>query len=231
VNRPRSNPSTGSLAAVALAVAFAAASCSDPPAAPPATTPEAPLLTIDGITITFGDAEPFQQYLASIAPEWGKKTRLRAVLDEYLIPLHLARRAFAKERAAARADAEALRSVATNVAELEQHSKLLSHRRKVLARRQIELPASMFLFDPLTTGAASDPIEVPRGFYVLGAFELRESALKVDDLADTLQVGFTTHDIAAFAKWLDAEQTRIANRVTFVHPDYRDAMPPWMQLD
>lgn len=203
------------------------------PAAPPAdppTGPQDPLLVVDGVTITFADVEGPQRFLASLYPQAGRATKLRRVLEEHVLPLALARRAFAAEREAQRHLAVELCSVAGNVYELEQHARLRRLARKVSGPRDLDLPLAEFLFDPLHLLAVSPPIEVPRGFVVAAAFELMESALTIDDRCDALMVGFFTHDTTAFKEWLAAEQQRVGSLTTWVHPLYRDAMPSWIVL-
>jgi hypothetical protein len=88
----------------------------------------------------------------------------------------------------------------------------------------------MFLFDPLTTGGTSDPIEVPRGWIVASAYEIKEAALVLDDVADAVQVGFLTHSPGDWVTWLEQEQRRLADKVTYVHPDFREHLPEWIVL-
>lgn len=213
--------------AVAAALAFAACA-EDPPAAPPA---DDRLLVVDGITITLADTAPYVAFLDSFLPEGGRKAKVRRALEEYLLPLRLAQRAFATERAEQLRQARLLCEVATNAVELDQRSKLLPERHRGHLRRTApKLPVAMFLFDPLRIGSVSEPLEVPMGFTVAASFDYLESALLIDDRVDALQVGFFTHDAGGWATWLVAEQQRIADTVTHVHPDYREAMPGWLHL-
>lgn len=207
------------------ALAATAAACAEP--APPA---EPRILVIDGIEIRFADVEPYAAFVDTFRPETGTKTKILHVIFDYLLPLRVAQRAFPKERAEQRARAVALTSVATNVAELEQHSALIEHKRRSnLNRTKAQLPVAMFLFDPLHVGGVSPPIEVPQGYYVVGAFDLHESPLVLDDHVDALQVGFVTHDAGSWHEFFEAEKRRLADRCTFVHPDYRDSLPDWIR--
>jgi hypothetical protein len=193
--------------------------------------PEARLLVVDGIEIRLADVEPYVAFLDSFLPEGGRKTKIQRVLEEHLIPLRLAQRAFAAERAALAERAKALVAVAGNVTELEQRSALLdTKRRSSMTRMQAQLPVAMALFDPLRTGAVGPPIEVPQGWFVAAAFGLTESpGLVLEDVVDALQVGFVTHTAGPWAEWLEAQKRAIADKVTFLHPDYHGVLPPWLR--
>ena len=212
-------------ARVALLCALALAGCSEPD---PRNDPR--LLVLDGIEIRFDELEPYVAFLDSFRPEGGRKTKVMLALTEHVLPLRLARRAFPAEREEQRRRAEALAAVADNVAELERQSALVEHkRRSALTRMKALLPVAMFLFDPLTRGAVSPPIEVPQGWFVVGAFDYQESPIALADHVDALQVGFVTHTSRQWTEWIEAEQQRIGAKATFVHPDYREMMPAWIE--
>ncbi len=215
------------LAAALAGAVTLAATCGGEPATP-APAPDVALV-VDGLEIRTTEFEPYVAFVQSYAPEWGRKTIARHLIGDYVLPLRLAQRAFAEQRRPLREQAEALRQVATNVLELEQRSTLFVQQRKDVTRRQVEPPIAQFAFDPLATGSVSPVFEVPRGFVIAGCYQIRESAALVDDLADLLQVGFVTHTNTEWTEWLRAEQERIRSKVTYVHPDYRDALPPWLQ--
>lgn len=212
-------------AAALLAVTVLLSACSgDAPA-------EERLLVLDGIEIRLAEVEPYVAFLDSFIPEGGRKTKIQRVLDEYLVPLRLAQRAFPAERRQLKERADALRSVATNVNELEQQSRLIKEKRRSnLTRMHAHLPVAMFAFDPLRVGAVSPPLEMPEGWYVVGAFDLRESpGMVLDDYIDALQVGFITHTTSQWHEWYDAAKVELADKASFVHPDYVNAMPPWIR--
>lgn len=189
------------------------------------------LLVIDGIEILFDDLQPYFDFLTSYRPEAGKKTKYIWAMRDHVLPVFAARRAFPKERAVMLERANALCSVATNILELEQHSKLIEHKRRSnLTRISAKLPVAMFLFDELMTNAVSQPIEVPAGYFVVGSYDLKTSPLTIADYVDALQVGFVTHTSKEWREWWENEQQRIGGRVTFVHPDYRDDLPRWMTV-
>lgn len=238
MNRTTSHPRPSRLLAGSLLASFCLAGCDDPPAAVtrPADTASADpkptdlLLRIDGLDITFGEVVPHVAFLDSFAPKWARRVKFRLVLDEFTIPLHLARRAFPAQRQQMEERSRHLRSVASNAIELEQQGAQQVIKRKDLTRRSVELPLATFLFDPLLTGSVSDPLEVPRGWVVVSAYEVKQAALALDDLVDSVQVGFLTHTPGDWSTWLDLEKHRIASKVTYVHPDYREHLPEWIQL-
>ena len=217
--------------AATLWLALAGAACGDPPAktkAPPAASDV--LLRIDGLEITFGEIAPYVKFLEETMPEAGHKTKVQKVLQDFCVPLRLAQRAFAAERRAMRERAANLRSVATNVLELEQQGAQQVIKRREVTRGQVDLPIAVFLFDPLNTGGTSDVIEVPRGYVVAAAHELKEAPGAVFDTVDAVQVGFFTQTPGDWETWKQLEQERVADKATYIHPDYREAMPTWVKL-
>lgn len=214
---------------LAVLAGAVAASCSKSPPVPPAD--EARLLVIDGIEVRVAELTPYLAFFDSFLPEAGRKVKVQRVLEDHLLPLQLARRAFAEPRQKLLAEARQLGEVATNFYELEQQTTNVVYRKRLnLTRLKPRLPVSMFLFDPLRTGSVSAPIEVPQGWIVAAAFELHESPLTSDDYVDGLQVAFFTHSDQEWLDWYDAQKKLLADKVTFVHPDYREAMPTWIRL-
>jgi hypothetical protein len=211
--------------AAAAAAALALSACGkDAPA-------EHRLLVIDGIEIRLADVEPYVAFFETFWPESGPKSRVQRALDEVLIPIALARRSFAKERAELKARADALCSVATNVLELEQQKAVAGDKlRSQVRRTHLQLPIALFAFDPLLTGSVSPPIEMPEGWRVVAAYDINQSSeLLVGDYVDLLQVAFVHHSGKEWAEWCSAEKHRIADLATFVHPDYTTAMPEWIR--
>ncbi|MFY9344070.1 MAG: hypothetical protein WAT39_16390 [Planctomycetota bacterium] len=213
-------------AAVAVATGLLLTSCgADAPAE------EQRLLVLDGIEITLADVQPYVAFYDSCVPEGGRKTKVQRVLEEHLIPLRLAQRAFPAERAEQKARAEALVATAGNIHELEKQTALLDTNkvRRNMTRLQAMLPIAMFLFDPQRVGATSPPLELPSGFWVAAAYELKESpGLQLDDYVDALQVAFVTHPSGDFMQWYQQQKQALADKATFVHPDHLTAMPPWI---
>jgi len=197
----------------------------------PAKAPEHRLLVLDGIEITLADVEPYVAFLDSFMPEFGRKTKIQKVLEEHLIPVRLARRAFGPQREAKRQQAEALCSVATNAMELERLSEQYTAKtRGNMSRLQAKLPVAMFLFDELQIGAVSHPLEVPQGWFVATVHELTKSSMRLDDFVDTRQIGFVTHTAGEWYEWWIQQTGLLADKATFVHPDYHSAMPQWIRI-
>jgi len=220
------NPPNHRRNALGAAALLLAACGGDAPAA------ETRLLVVDGIEVGITEVEPYLEFLGSFMPNAGRKTRVQLVLDQYLLPLRLAQRAFPKERAEQREHAEALCSVATNIEELQQRAELLPpHMKDVhnFRRTHVQLPVALFLFNELLQGSVSPPIEVPSGYFVVGCLGLHESAAMLDDYCTALQIGFVTHSATEWQQWIEAEHARVADKVTFVHPDYREALPTWLK--
>jgi hypothetical protein len=209
----------------ALLCAALPAACANEPQVPPDR-----LLVVDGIEITLGEVEPYVEFLGTYLPEGGRKSRIQVVLDEHVLPVRLAQRAFPEQRKRMLEQANALCAVATNVHELEQQSRLIEDKTRRNLTRRHRLPIVMFLFAPGSTGAVSPPLEVPYGYVVVGAYEMKEAPLMVDDYVDALLVGFPTHQPSEWKEWIEGEKQRVATKVSWVHPDYREAMPQWLQL-
>ncbi|MFK7740002.1 MAG: hypothetical protein AB8H80_06725 [Planctomycetota bacterium] len=220
---------TTALAAASICCAVLAGSCGGKKPAPEPA--EQRVLVIDGITVTFADLEPYTEFLGGYLPESGTKTRNMQALMSHVLPLEASRRAFADERKVQYERAKALCDVATNVLELEQQTELMVHRKRSnLVRAKAPMPVGIFLFDPLNTNAVSPPIEVPSGWFVVGSFDYFESPLVISDYVDALQVGFITHTSREWFAWWEEAKVGLGQKVTFVHPDYRDEMPEWVQL-
>ena len=212
----------------AAALTLALAACDPAPAPSAADDPR--LIEIDGIAVTFEELQPYFDWLTEFRPGLGERTKYAWAMREHVLPLKLAQREFAAERAEQRALAEGLCSVATNIRELAERSELIQDKRRSdLTRQSAALPVAMFLFDELTLNAASPPIELPHGFFVVGAFERHDSPLVMADYVDALQVGFITHTALQWQKYWVAKRQEIGAKVTFLHPDYRDDMPDWIQ--
>jgi len=212
---------------MAATIALLGTACGQPKPEPK----EDRLLVIDGMEIRFSDLQPYYDFLTGARPELGVKSTYIWAMRDHVLPMMAARRAFPEERAKLLERAEALCSVATNIIELEESSELIvSKTRSNLTRINARLPVAMFLFREEMTGAASPPIELPDGYFVVAAHEYNKSQLTIADFVDALQVGFVTHTAKEWISWWEAEKKRLSDKVTFVHPDYRDNIPQWMQL-
>lgn len=218
--------------AVITTVALLAVTCSGKKKPSPKADPR--LLVIDGIEITFEELKPFVDWLTAYRPELGIKTTHIWAMRDHLLPLKIAQREFPEQRKKQLELAEGLCSVTTNIYELEKQSKLIEHKtRSNLTRQSAMLPVAMWLFDKdtpqINTNAASHPIELAQGYFVVGSFEYHESPLVMADYVDALQVGFVTHTSKQWRVWWENEQKTLGKKVTFVHPDYRDNLPNWME--
>ena len=214
-------------AAAMLALALAAC---DGGAEKKAAADDARLIEIDGVAITFEELQPYFDWLTEFRPGLGERTKYTWAMREHVLPLKIAQREFADERARQRALAEGLCSVATNIKELEQHAALITDKRRSdLTRQSAALPVAMFLFEDLTLNAVSQPIELPHGFFVVGAYDRHEGPLVMADYVDALQVGFITHTALDWHKYWSRKRQEIGSKVTFLHPDYQDDMPDWIQ--
>jgi hypothetical protein len=198
------------------------------PVVPPEPGPTERLLVVDGLVVTFGDLQPYADFLARYRSDAGRRTLLSAVLDDYMLPLLLARRAFPEERRQQLEKAQGLCSVAGNAIELEQYGKDLGLPKSVTVGR-VEVPTAMFLFDEMKKGSVSPPIELPWGYVVCAALDLHRASVAVDDVCDAFMVGFTTHDRANWDAWLAGERQRVARKLTWVHPAYRELLPHWLK--
>jgi hypothetical protein len=223
--------------ATATVLLFAAAGCSrentpNGSGAPAQAqlTADTLLLTLDGIEFRWGDASGYVSFYDAIYPQWSLRTKLRKVLEDHLVPLRLAQRAFPELRAEQLQKARAMQSVCGNALELARKAEGLHHRRGEVGLQLVEVPVAVFLLDRARLGSVSDPIELPQGYMLCGALDLREGGVVGDDLVDAVQVPFQTHDHPTFRKWLDEQQAALARKASFVHPDYRNAMPVWLQL-
>lgn len=216
--------STNRLLLACALVAFAGCGGDEPKR--PAVDPDL-LLTIDGIDIKLQELAPYLEFVAQSHPDTGRKTAIQMVLEKYLVPLRLAQRAFPAERAQQHQRAADMRSVVGNVLELQQKSELQVVGRGRMTRMMLDLPVAMFLFDPLRTGDVGGPLEVPRGYIVAGALDYHQAPLAAEDMVDALEVGFFTHEVGAWKEWIEAEQLRVKNKITYIHPDYKEVLPTW----
>ncbi len=235
MTRPDRTRAYPMLAAAALLLALncctrAPVATQDDPAPQAQLAADTLLLTLDGIEFRWGEAAAFISFYDSIYPQWSLRTKLRKVLEDHLVPLRLAQRAFPELREEQLQKARAMQSVCGNALELARKAEGLHHRRGEVGLQLVEVPVAMFLLDRARLGSVSDPVELPQGYMLCGALDLREGGVVGDDLVDAVQVPFQTHDHPTFRKWLDEQQAALATKASFVHPDYRNAMPVWLEL-
>lgn len=202
----------------------------DGPKLPKSLQPTDLLLELDGMRITWGDVADQVAWLDELAPEYSLQKKVLKVLPEHTIPVLFARREFGAQREEMRQLAETLRKGVGNVNELEKAAVDRNFRRAPMTRGDMTVPVARFLFDETNVGGVSQPIEVPMGFVVVGAFDLKQARAPMEDVVEAGMLGFFTHDERAFADWSNQLRERIRTRVTYVHPDFRLAMPPWLVL-
>jgi hypothetical protein len=222
------------LAATAIALLTALPACSkcsaDPSPKPAAKAPQAtdPLLVLDGLTITFGDVQSGVDYFDTLQTEVSRRTKMQRVLEEFTLPLMFARREFAPQRAQMLERAKAFAAVAGNSYEVEERGKDRNGERRTVTPRDVEIPIAQFLFDQSNIGARSQPIELPQGYVVVASFNVDQGGIATADRCDAVQVPFYTHTRAEYREWLRSLQESLPKKLTYFHPDYRDALPPWL---
>lgn len=239
MTRPRARLERGMCAALLASVALSTLPCcsrepaSQPTeeAAPePGLAPEDLLLVVDGVSVHWADVSPQVAWLEGLAPEYSLRKKIQKALSDHAIPVLFARRDFPEQRRQQFELAQTLRAASGNVEELRKNAVDRPMLQSRLSVGNVELPVAAFLFDPARVGSVSDPIEVPAGYLLVGCLDLTRTQVPMEDTCECVQVGFVTHDAAAWREWESALRDRIADRVTYVHPDYRLAMPPWLDL-
>jgi hypothetical protein len=239
MNALRSSAPAAAASRIAFALLLAAVpACTDKekpqqPATPPQEAelkPDDVLLVLDGITIAWKDVRERVEALDELAPEFSRKKKIQKVLSDYTIPVLFARRDFAEQRNAQRELATTLRNASGNVDELLKNANGRPFRRERISRGNVDLPVADFLFEPTNLGAVSPPIELPGGFVLAGCIDLTQTRVPMEDTCECVMVGFFTHDSQAEGQWELDLRTRLPQLVTYVHPDYRLAMPPWLNI-
>ncbi|MEQ1631986.1 MAG: hypothetical protein ABL997_06410 [Planctomycetota bacterium] len=202
----------------------------DPGSTDATLNPDDVLLVVDDVTITYGDVKDQVEWLDQIAPEYSLRKKIQKVLPEYTLPVMFARREFGPSREKLFELAKTVRAASGNVEELEKNGSDRTFRRATITRGDVEVPVAAFLFEPTNIGAVSQPIEVPGGWMLVSAVDLKQARVPMEDLCEAVQVGFFTHDAKFWREWKQDLKARLQKRVSYVHPDYRLAMPPWLEL-
>lgn len=202
----------------------------DPESTEGTLQPDDVLLVVDDVTITYGDVKQQVEWLDQIAPEYSLRKKIQKVLPEYTLPVMFARREFGPSREKLFELAKTVRAASGNVLELEKNGADRAFRRATITRGDVEVPVAAFLFEPTNIGAVSEPIEVPGGWMLVSAVDLKQARVPMEDLCEAVQVGFFTHESKFWREWKQDLKTRLQKRVSYVHPDYRLAMPPWLEL-
>ncbi len=213
-----------------IALIHCACAPDDQPSPPPGA---GVVLEVDGLQITAEELRQFDDYFENLDPTMGRNYRTRELLDQFVLPLRLARRAFAEDRAEKRQRATVLAEAVGNsgYAGLVERGEVYGGVKPdhPYSRNDLPLPLARFAFDEDHLFKVSPPIEVAQGFALIATFQLMQGISTVEDQAEVYFVPFYTLDSAQFATWYEVQRDRIRNRVTFVHPDYREALPPWLK--
>lgn len=203
------------------------------PTPPPGPDPEI-VLVLDGIEVRRAELQPLVDYLGTTGERLGRAYRIEGALERHILPMKLAQRAFAAERAALRAKAEAMhRSV---VASGNAYPQLRSKGEVIggvptpgyLARHQMELAQAMWCFAPENLGWCSPVLEVPQGFCMMAVQDYRPGETRTMDGVDAYLVPFFHHDRGGFDAWYKEQKKALAGRLQYVHPDYADGLPRWI---
>ncbi|HLU39548.1 MAG TPA: hypothetical protein VK081_09190 [Planctomycetota bacterium] len=208
------------------------ASCNEPPA-PPARP--GVVLEIDGIVVEEHELEPLLDYIRQSGDRIGRAAAVRAVLDRHVLPLRFAQREFAAQRAelAERATAFRRSVEASGNADPQLRSKgaILGGEPSggLIGRSAMELAQAAWCFVEENLGQVSPVIEVPRGFCVMSVADYQPGLERSGDLVDAYQVPFYTHDKRAFSAWWDERKRALAGKLTWVNPEYADALPTWLR--
>lgn len=212
-------------------VAIAVPGC-DEPNAGAADAPDGLILEIDGLRCWGEELEPLMAYAESVDARIGRNARIATILDGHLIPLKLAQRAFAREREEQRRRAEALAAAIGNGGYPELVARATSTAAGAplqVMRHDLPLLLAAWAFDETRLGTVSPVLETAQGFSLLSTYEITRGVTRTTDRAEVCQVAFFTHDSVAFGEWLAQSKGAVADRVTFLHSDYRGALPAWIK--
>ncbi|MEZ5964328.1 MAG: hypothetical protein R3F56_10825 [Planctomycetota bacterium] len=214
-------------------LSLAGAGC-DHSGRPPQARPGV-ILELDGVDVHESELEPLLTFVRESGDRPGLDLARQLVLDQHVLPLRFAQRAFASERAALRERAEAMRRsvMASGGADPQLRAKGAIAGGEaspgLIGRGGMELAQAAWCFDPDNFGLVSPVVEVPRGFCLLSFSDHRPGIERSGDLVDAYQVPFYTHDKGTFETWWKTQQLALAGKLTYVHPAYVDALPPWLK--
>lgn len=222
--------------ALALALALPGCGCRHDPAPPaPLRLPDGAALVLDGVVIQRAEVDAFLPFLRRLDPTMGRNKCIRLVLGEHLIPLAFARREFAALRTEQRTRAEALAKVLGSGGYDDAVQRTKRHDgaevQTGVIRQALPLPEQEWLFAEEHVGRVSPVLETPQGFSLVAAADRKSGITSAYDRVDALLVRFFTHKAKPYDAWLRALRQRLgslAQTAKLVHPDYRDALPPWL---
>ncbi len=208
------------------------AACDDPK---PVAARVGVVLEIDGIEIRETELGELLGYVQASGDRLGKSFAARVVLDSHVLPLRVAQRALAAQRAELRAKAEALRRSVMDSGgadpQLRAKGAILGGEasRGLLSRGGMDLLQAAWCFPPENLGLVSPVLELPRGFCVMSVSDHQPGIELSGDLVNAYQVPFYTHGRREFEAWWAEQQKLLHDKLTYVNPDYVDALPPWLK--
>ena len=189
-------------------------------------------MIIDGVTFTRGQVEPLLRHFREMEPTLGRNHVVREIFEQHLIPATFLAREFpekvAEQKQRADALAQTLGQASFDDLVARAHRMPGFERREDAIREHVAIPERIWLFDDLNVGRASPVLTVPRGFSVVAAQSKTPGPTTAYDRADVCLVHFHIHGAKAHNTWLTDLRQRLAKKPAFVHPDFRDAVPPWL---
>ena len=219
----------------ALALAsFALTACGCDQTATPAPR-SGVVLEIDGIEVRDAELKPLLDYIEASGERTGRNFAMQIVLERHVLPLRVAQRAFAAQRAELKVRADAfLRSVIDSGGadpQLRSKGQLLGGETSpgLLSRTGMDLAQAAYCFVADNLGVVSPVIELPRGYCVVSFSDHKPGVERSGDLVNAYQVPFYTHTRLQFEDWWAAQKKALADKLTYLHPDYADALPPWIK--
>jgi hypothetical protein len=193
------------------------------------------VLEVDGLVIEESELAPLLVYVRSSGDRLGRSFATKAVLDRHVLPLRVAQREFAAERAALRAKAEAMRRSVMDSGgadpQLRAKGALMGGEATdgLAARSAMELVQADWCFDADNLGVVSPVLEVPRGFCLMSVSDHQPGIERSGDLVNAYQVPFYVHTRVEFETWWHEQKRRLRGKLTYVNPDYQDALPAWLK--
>lgn len=206
--------------------------CEDEPTPKP-PAPSDPVIRVDGIVITRGEVESYNEYFRDLDPTLGRENCTRILLDQHLLPLRFAQREFAAARKVQR---ERAQSLANSLGESAGYDEMLERTSKNpdaetkdnAIRQELPLAEQRWLFADENVGRVSPVLETPQGFSLVAATEKFPGMTKAFDRADVLLVRFYTHRSKAYARWrsdLRQRVKKLSKDKKIIHPEFRDVFP------
>jgi len=204
----------------------------DPPPGPRATDAA---LTIEDVSITHGEIEALVEYFRSTDPRMGRNKCIRALLDQFLIPLAFVARDKAPELKTQRQRAQALVEALGEAGydELVDKARLIPglQVQKGMIRQHVTIPEQQWLFDDIRVGQMSPVLASPVGYSVVAAKAKHIGHTTASDSADIVIVPFHIFTPKEFDLWyadLKLRLEQLPPSAFRFHQDLSDALPPWI---